>query len=96
MRKLHKKRIAVKIDVSSVMTGNDSIEPDHTEPIEVAFACVTAIIDAIDCASEAAVKGDRKPTIPEGMPVDLVSAPGIVYSLTWGDLVAAELALQID
>lgn len=93
MKKRHKKRITVKFDVSVVKSGDDSIEPEHVEPMQIASRCVSVIIDAIDLASEADAKGDNKPTIPISMPVDLVSAPNCVISCTWEDLLEAETTL---
>jgi len=94
MNKRHKRRIRVEIDVRAMKTGDDSVEPNHTGPTQVALLCVSAIIDAIESASQQAVKGDRKPTIPDGMLVDLVSAPGVVHSFTWGELIEAEIILS--
>ncbi|MFY9484101.1 MAG: hypothetical protein WAP74_00550 [Patescibacteria group bacterium] len=93
MTKRHKNRIRVEIDVHAMAIGADSLEPDHAEPTQVALHCVSVIIHAIEHASEAAAKGDKKPTIPSGMPVDLVTAPGVVHSFTWRDLLEAEQAL---
>ena len=94
MSKRHKSRIRVEIDVRAMPTGDDSLEPDHAEPTQVALHCVSVIIHAIEHASEAAAKGDKKPTIPSGMPVDLVLEPGICHSCTWGDLLGAQEALK--
>ncbi|MBI3261174.1 hypothetical protein HYZ64_02270 [Candidatus Berkelbacteria bacterium] len=93
MNKRHKRRIRVEFEVIAEITGDDAMEPEHMEPGQVALWCVTYVIDAIELAAKQAVKGDRKPTIPDGMPVDLVLSPGVVCSVTWQDLLEAEQAL---